>query len=66
MTCLHDSQGFIFLGMSGFAAQSAIVYGVNLFTMPGMQHAVYAIKYKVIKSPCYKPVAVYCLLPWLE
>ena len=49
--------------MSGFMAQSAIVYGVNLFTMPGIQHAAYAIEYKVIKSPCYKPVAVYLLLP---
>ena len=49
--------------MSGFMAQLVIVYGVNLFTMPGIQYTVYAIEYKVIKSPCYKPVAVYWLSP---
>ena len=33
--------------MSGFMVQSAIVYGVNLFTMSAIQCAVYAIEYKV-------------------
>ena len=31
ITAIH-----LFIGMSGFTVQSAIVYGVNLFAMPGM------------------------------
>ena len=27
---------YLYIGMSGFTVQSAIVYGVNLFAMPGM------------------------------
>ena len=30
--------------------QLAIVYGVNLFTMPGMQHVVYANSSKVLAA----------------
>ena len=26
---------------------------INLFILPGMQHVVYAIEYKIIKCPCY-------------
>ena len=31
----------LFIGLSGSAVQSTIVYGINLFTMPGMQCVVY-------------------------
>ena len=44
---------YLFIGMSGFTVQSAIVFGVNLFTMPGIQHVVYTIEFKVVKNPCY-------------
>ena len=44
----------LFIGMSGFTVQSTIVYGVNLFTMPGMQRVVYAKSSKVIAATsCY-------------
>ena len=29
-----------------------IVYGVNLFTMCGMQYVVYIMDYKVVETPC--------------
>ena len=29
-----------------------MIYGVNLFTMPGMQRVVYTIEYRVFKSAC--------------
>ena len=32
---------YLFIGLSGSTVQSTIVYGVNLFTMSGMQHVVY-------------------------
>ena len=32
---------YLFIGLSGFMVQSTIVYGVHLFTMPGMQRVVY-------------------------
>ena len=51
---------YLVIGMSGFKVQSVIVCGVNLFAMPRMQYVVYAIEYKVVKSPCCKPVVVYC------
>ena len=38
---------------------STIVYGVNLFTMPGMQRAVYA---KLSTEPFVVVVVVVCLL----
>ena len=34
-------QFYLFTGMSRFTVQLAIVYGVNLFIMPGMQLVVY-------------------------
>ena len=46
--------------MSGFKVQPVIVCGVNLFAMHRMQCVVYAIEYKVVKSPCCKLVVVYC------
>ena len=49
---------YLLIGLSGFTVQSTIVYGVNLFTMPGMQR-VYAKSSKVIAAT----IVVYCLLP---
>ena len=34
---------YLFIGLSGFTIQSTIVYGVNLFIMPGRQRVVYAV-----------------------
>ena len=52
---------YLFIGFSGCTVvQSVIVYGVNLFTMPGMQRVVYTKS--SIKS-LLQPVVVYCLLP---
>ena len=42
---------YLFIGLSGSMVQPMIVYGVNLFIMPGVQRVVYA---KLSKSPCYK------------
>ena len=39
---------FLFIGMFGFMVQSAMVYGVNLLAMPGMQHVVYPLEYKTL------------------
>ena len=39
--------------MSRYMVQSVIVYGVNVFAMPGMQCVVYAIEYQVTESLCY-------------
>ena len=50
---------YLFIGMSGFTVQSTIVYGVNLFTMPGMQRVVYAKSSKVLAAT----IVVYYLLP---
>ena len=50
---------YLFIGLSGFTVQSMIVYGVNLFTMPGVQRVVYAKSSKVLAAT----IAVYCLLP---
>ena len=50
---------YLFIGLSGFTVQSTIVYGVNLFTMPGMQRVVYAKSSKVLAAT----IVVYCLLP---
>ena len=33
----------IFINISGFTVQSVIIYGVNLFTMPGMHHVNYVL-----------------------
>ena len=41
---------YLSIDISGFMVQSVIIYAVNLFTMPGMQHSVYAIEYKIIES----------------
>ena len=41
---------YLFIGLSGFTVQSTIVYGVNLFTMPGMQRVVYAKSSKVLAT----------------
>ena len=49
---------YLFIGLSGFTIQSTIVYGVNLFTMPGMQRVVYAKSSKVLAAA----IVVYCLL----
>ena len=50
---------YVFIyGLSGFTVQSAIVCGVNLFTMPGMQRVVYAKSLKVLAAT----IVVYCLL----
>ena len=46
----------LFIGLSGFTVQSIIVYGVNLFTMPGMQHIVYAKLSKILATAS----VVYC------
>ena len=43
--------------LSGFTVQSTIVYGVNLFIMPGMQRVVYAKSSKVLAAT----IVVYCL-----
>ena len=48
---------YIFIGLSVSTVLSTIVYGVNLFTMPGMQRVVYA------KSSQLQPVFVHCSLP---
>ena len=40
----------IFIGLLGFTVQSTIVYGVNLFIMPGMQRVVYAKSSKVLAA----------------
>ena len=48
---------YLFIGLSGFTVQSTIVYGVNLFTMPGMQCVVYAKLSKVLVAT----IVVYCL-----
>ena len=51
----------------GFMVQSAIVYRVNLFIMPGLECAVYTLEYQIVKSPCCNYVViVYCLSAWLE
>lgn len=42
-------------------AQSAIVYGVTLFTMPVKQHVVYALEYKAMKA-LLQPINFYRLL----
>ena len=39
---------YLFIGLSGFMVQSVIVYRVDLFTMPGMQHVVYMKSSKVL------------------
>ena len=39
---------YLFIGLSGFMVQSVIVYRVDLFTMPGMQHVVYTKSSKVL------------------
>ena len=44
---------YLFVGMFEFTVQSVIVYGVHLFSMPGIQCVVYTIEYKVVESPCY-------------
>ena len=43
---------FIYLSIDLWYSQteSVIIYAVNLFTMPGMQHGIYAIEYKIIES----------------
>ena len=41
---------YIFIGLSGSTVQSTIVYGVNLFTMPGMQCVVYTKLSKVLTA----------------
>ena len=41
---------YLFIGLSGSMVQSTIVYGVNLFTMPGMQRVVYAKSSQVLTA----------------
>ena len=41
---------YLFIGLSGSTVQSTIVYGVNLFTMPGMQRVVYVKSSKVLTA----------------
>ena len=43
---------YLFVSMSGFTVQSAIVYGLNLFTMSGSQHVINVIEYKIVESSC--------------
>ena len=39
---------YLIIGLSGFMVQSVIVYRVDLFTMPIMQHVVYTKSSKVL------------------
>ena len=39
---------YLFIGLSGFLVKSVIVYRVDLFTMPRMQHVVYTKSSKVL------------------
>ena len=41
---------YLYIGLSRSTVQSTIVYGVNLFTMPGMQRVVYAKSSKVLAA----------------
>ena len=41
---------YLFIGLSGSTVKSTIIYGVNLFTMPGMQRVVYAKSSKVLAA----------------
>ena len=41
---------YLFIGLSGSTVQSTIVYGVNLFNMPGMQRVVYVKSSKVLTA----------------
>ena len=41
---------YLFIGLSVSTVQLTIVYGVNLFTMPGMQRVVYAKSSKVLTT----------------
>ena len=50
---------YLFISLSRSTVQSTIVYGFNLFTMPGMQRVVYAKSSQVL----LQPVVAYCLLP---
>ena len=53
---------YLFVGMFGFTVQSVIVYGVHLFSMPGIQCIVYTIEY--IQSgwkSLLQPIVVYHL-----
>lgn len=39
-----------FISLSEFTLQSAIIYEVNLFSMPRIKHVIYEIEYRVVKS----------------
>ena len=39
-----------YIGLSGSTVQTTIVYGVNLFAMPGMQRVVYVKSSKVLTA----------------
>ena len=41
---------YLFIGLSRSTVQTTIVYGVNLFTMPGIQPVVYAKSSKVLTA----------------
>ena len=41
---------YLFIGLSRFTVQSTIVYGVNLFTMPGMLLNATCCLRKVVES----------------
>ena len=43
---------YLFIGLSGFTVQSMIVYGVNLFTMPGMLLNATCCLREIVKSVC--------------
>ena len=41
---------YLYVGLSGSTVQSMVIYGVNLFTMPGMQHVIYVKSSKVLAA----------------
>ena len=43
---------YLFIGLSGFMVHSMIVYGVNLFTMPGMLLNATCCLREVVESLC--------------
>ena len=53
---------YLFIGLSGFMVQSTIVYGVNLFTMPGMLLNATCCLRKGVESLCCNQLlfTVYC------
>ena len=50
VVCIYIFIYLFIYRFAGSTVQSTIVYGVNLFTMPGMQRAVYAKSSKVLAA----------------